>query len=332
MACARVPHRLVILDLLAYAGNLASIDDVLTHPRVAFVRGDVAESEVVRRVFDEHGITDVVHFAAESHVDRSILSSAAFVRTNVVGTHTLLEVARAAWKDASGHRFLHVSTDEVYGDLGLADPPFDETSPYHPSSPYAASKAASDHLARAWHRTYGLPTIVTNCTNNYGPWQFPEKLIPLMILNAFEERPLPMYGDGMNVRDWLHVEDHCDALLRIMEGGRIGETYCIGGDDERTNRDVIGWIAEAVDAHLGRLPGTTARLVTPVNDRPGHDRRYAMNAGRLRAELNWAPRHTLREALPELVRWYDEHRNWAHAIRSGEYRQYYQSQYGGSDT
>lgn len=328
----RVSHRLVVLDALTYAGNLGSIRDVLADPDTTFVRGDIADPETVQRCFTEHGITDVVHFAAESHVDRSILGSTDFMRSNIIGTHTLLEAARAAWGTDQGHRFLHVSTDEVYGDLGPSDPPFNEASPYRPSSPYAASKAASDHLARSWHRTFGLPTIVTNCTNNYGPWQFPEKLIPLMILNALDERPLPMYGDGHNVRDWLHVEDHCEAVLRIMEHGRIGETYCIGGDDQQQNRDVITWIAAAVDAHCRRPSGATAELIASVKDRPGHDRRYAMDASRLRRELGWSPKHKLRAALPGLVSWYDAHRGWADEIRSGAYVDYYEQQYGRGGT
>lgn len=332
LARRRVRHRLVILDALTYAGNLGSIRDVLAHPDTVFVRGDIADAELVHQCFIDYGVTDVVHFAAESHVDRSILGSVDFMRTNIIGTHTLLEAARAAWGTEKGHRFLHVSTDEVYGDLGPSDPPFNEASPYRPSSPYAASKAASDHLARAWHRTFGVPIIVTNCTNNYGPWQFPEKLIPLMILNALDERPLPMYGDGLNVRDWLHVEDHCDALMRIMERGRIGETYCIGGNDEQRNRDVIAWIAAAADAHCGRPNGRTAKLITPVKDRPGHDRRYSMDASRLRSELDWAPTHELRAALPDLVQWYIAHREWADEIRSGAYTEYYERQYGRENT
>jgi len=328
LARQREPHRIVVLDALTYAGNLASIADVVNDQSVDFVLGDIADPELVRSLFTKYRVSDVVHFAAESHVDRSILGPAAFMRTNIMGTYTLIEAARTAWGDEQGHRFLHVSTDEVYGDLAPEDPAFAETSPYRPSSPYAASKAASDHVVRAWHRTYGFPAIVTNCTNNYGPWQFPEKLIPLMILNAFEGQPLPMYGDGLNVRDWLHVEDHCDALLRVMGRGRIGETYCIGGADEQRNCDVIEWIAEAVDRHLGRELGTTARLVKPVRDRPGHDRRYAMDASKIRRELGWSPRHRLRSALEDLVGWYDAHRDWAEAIRSGAYREYYQRQYG----
>lgn len=328
-AMAHVEHRFVLLDALTYAGNLANLADALTDNRTAFVKADIADMSAIERVFHDFEIDGVVHFAAESHVDRSILGSSDFVRTNVVGTQVLLEVARKRWSGSSSARFLHVSTDEVFGDLGPDDPPFDERSHYRPSSPYAASKAASDHLARAWHRTYGMPIIVSNCTNNYGPWQFPEKLIPLMILNAIERRSLPMYGDGLNVRDWLHVDDHCEALLRVMQEGRVGSTYCIGGGDELKNRDVILAICEAVDTRLGRAPGSSAELITPVTDRLGHDRRYAMNADKIQKELGWQPRHSLFSSLPSLVDWYISNKEWADAIRTGDYRHFYEQQYGG---
>jgi dTDP-glucose 4,6-dehydratase len=327
-ALIRVPYNLVLLDSLTYAGNLANLTDALTSDRVTFVKADITDVSAVQRVFGEFDIHGVIHFAAESHVDRSILGAAEFIRTNVVGTQVLLDAARNSWVAKPKARFLHVSTDEVFGDLGPEDAPFDERSPYRPSSPYAASKAASDHLVRAWHRTYGLPVIVSNCTNNFGPWQFPEKLIPLMILNALEGRPLPMYGDGLNVRDWLHVDDHADALLILMEGGVIGETYCVGGGNELTNRDVITAICDVVDVRLNRAPGSTAALITPVSDRPGHDRRYAMNADKLRAELGWQPRQSLIESLPHLVDWYIANKNWADSIRSGSYRSFYAQQYG----
>jgi dTDP-glucose 4,6-dehydratase len=327
-ALPRAP-RIVVLDALTYAGNLANLSGLLDSPKLSFIRGDICDGELVARVFREQGITHVVHFAAESHVDRSILGSAPFVRTNVIGTHTLLEAARAAWGDgARGQRFLHVSTDEVYGSLAPEDPPFSETTPYRPNSPYAASKAGSDHLVRAWVHTYGLPALISNCSNNFGPWQFPEKLIPLMILNALEDKPLPVYGDGKQVRDWLHVEDHCDALLTILERGRIGETYVIGGHNERSNLEVVQRICDAVDALAGRPAETSRRLVRHVTDRPGHDRRYAIDPSKVRRELDWAPRHRMETALPELVRWYQEHKAWANDIRSGAYLNYYAEQYG----
>jgi dTDP-glucose 4,6-dehydratase len=327
---AALPHapRLVVLDALTYAGNLANLEGVLDSPKLKFVRGDICDGDLVASLFQEYGITHVVHFAAESHVDRSILGSAPFVRTNVIGTHTLLEAARAVWAgDAAGRRFLHVSTDEVFGSLAPQDPAFNEETPYRPNSPYAASKAGSDHLVRAWAHTYGLPTLISNCSNNYGPWQFPEKLIPLMILNALEDKPLPVYGDGGQVRDWLHVQDHCEALLAILARGRVGETYTVGGENERSNLEVVHRICDAVDLELNRPGGTSRSLLRHVTDRPGHDRRYAINAAKIRAELDWAPRHPFDTALPALVRWYREHRAWADAIRSGQYRNYYAEQY-----
>jgi dTDP-glucose 4,6-dehydratase len=328
MALPNAP-RLVVLDALTYAGNLANLAGVLDAPTLTFVRGDICDAELVARLFREHGITHVIHFAAESHVDRSILRSAPFVRTNVLGTHTLLEAARTAWGgSAQGRRFLHVSTDEVFGTLSPDDPPFSETSPHRPNSPYAASKAGADHLVRAWFHTYGLPTLIGNCSNNFGPWQFPEKLIPLVILNALEEKPLPVYGDGRQVRDWLHVEDHCEALLTVLERGAPGETYVIGGNNERANLDVVHGICDAVDAREGRAAGATRKLIRHVTDRPGHDRRYAIDAGKVRRELGWSPRHVFERALPELVGWYREHKAWADGIRSGQYLNYYAQQYG----
>ncbi len=320
---------LVVLDALTYAGNVANLAQLIDAGRVRFVRGDVCDDQLVGELFARHDFSRVVHFAAESHVDRSILGPRPFIRTNVDGTCVLLEAARGAWRDSlAGRLFLHVSTDEVYGSLEPDDPPFTEQSPYRPNSPYSASKAAADHLARAWVHTFGLPVVVSNCSNNYGPLQFPEKLIPLMILNALDERPLPVYGDGRQVRDWLHVEDHCRALLTLLERGRPGETYVIGGDCERANIDIVRQVCTEVDALLGRAPGTSAGLIRHVTDRPGHDRRYAMNAARLRQELGWQPRHRIEAALPGLVRWYHEHRAWAESIRSGAYREYYERQYG----
>lgn len=320
---------LVVLDALTYAGNLRSIADLIDEKRVTFVRGDICDVALVRDLFTAHRFGRVVHFAAESHVDRSILGPMPFVRTNVEGTANLLEAARSTWSDQHGDKlFLHVSTDEVYGSLGPDDAPFNEESPYRPSSPYAASKAASDQMARAWCHTYGLPVVVSNCSNNYGPLQFPEKLIPLMILNAMEERELPIYGDGGQVRDWLHVEDHCRALRVLLERGRPGETYVIGGQCERTNLEIVRRICQCVDQLLGREPGTSIGLLRHVADRPGHDRRYAIDPHKLRAETGWAPRHALEESLPDLVRWYFENRQWADEIRSGAYRNFYEALYG----
>jgi dTDP-glucose 4,6-dehydratase len=325
---AAPPARLVVLDALTYAGNLATIAELIDGTQVRFVHADIRDAAAVRDVFARHDIDCVVHFAAESHVDRSIVGPRAFVETNVTGTLNLLVAARERWQGATGRRcFLHVSTDEVYGALAPHDSPRDENSPYAPNSPYAASKAASDHLVRAWHRTYGLPAIITNCSNNYGPWQFPEKLIPLMILNAVEGRELPVYGDGMQIRDWLHVQDHCEALLAVIERGAAGQTYCIGGNDERANLHVVGTICDLVDAELGRTPGTARALVRHVTDRPGHDRRYSIDCSRMKRELAWEPRRRFDNSLAEVVRWYLAHREWVDAIRSGEYLRFYEQQY-----
>jgi dTDP-glucose 4,6-dehydratase len=331
LAAARAEVRIVVLDALTYAGNLENIADLVDDRRIVFCRGDICDAELVSSLFDKYQFDRVVHFAAESHVDRSILGAGPFVRTNIEGTSVLLDAARMCWKDQSGSRlFLHVSTDEVFGSLAPADPAFNEESNYRPNSPYSASKAASDHLVRAWHHTYGLPTIISNCSNNYGPWQFPEKLIPLMILNAFEGRELPVYGDGMQVRDWLHVEDHCTALLAMLEDGQVGRTYVVGGSCERANLDIVRLVAAEADALLGRTPGTAARLIRHVTDRPGHDRRYAMDARVLQRDLGWRPRFNLDTALPGVVRWYAEHRAWTDRIRSGAYADYYETQYGKS--
>jgi dTDP-glucose 4,6-dehydratase len=304
--------RIVVYDALTYAGNLASIADV---PGVVFVRGDVCDAEAVERTMREHAIDAVVHFAAESHVDRSIYGPLAFVRTNVDGTATLLEVARKL----SVKRYLQVSTDEVYGDLGPDDPPFSEETPLDPRSPYSASKAAADHLVLAWAHTYKLPALITRCSNNYGPYQFPEKLIPLMILNALEDKPLPVYGDGKNVRDWIHVEDHCDAVSAVLDRGRVGEVYNAGGRSERQNIDIVRAILALV--------GKPESLIKYVTDRPGHDRRYAISCDKIERELGWAPRHRLEEGLAETVAWYRANAPWWQAIRSGEYRDWYERNY-----
>lgn len=332
LASKTTDARIVVLDVLTYAGNLANIADLVDSRRIEFVRGDVCDVALLASLFQQCSFDKVVHFAAESHVDRSILGSQPFLHTNVTGTYTLLEAARLTWSEVGqsmeGKVFLHVSTDEVYGALGPEDPPFTEQNPYRPNSPYSASKAASDHLVRAWYHTYGLPGIITNCSNNYGPWQFPEKLIPLMAYNAYEQRELPVYGDGLQVRDWLHVRDHCEALLTVLDNGARGETYVIGGNNERTNLNVVECVCATVDELTGRIPGTSAKLIRHVKDRPGHDRRYALDASKIRTRLGWIPRHGFEASLKGVVKWYLEHKDWAAAIRSGEYKAFYERQYG----
>ena len=319
--------KLVILDALTYAGNLANIADLLTLPHVEFIKGDICDSDLAVGVFEKYKITNVVHSAAESHVDRSILGSRPFIKTNIEGTFTLLEAARKTWTEGENNLFLHVSTDEVYGTLGPRDPPFNENSPYRPNSPYSASKAAADHLARVWYHTYGLPTIISNCSNNYGPWQFPEKLIPLMILNVLEGKELPVYGDGQQIRDWLHVQDHCEALQAIIRRGKVGHTYTIGGNNERNNLDIVQKICIAVDELQGKPKGSSAKLIRHVVDRPGHDRRYAIDSTKLQTELGWRPRFVFEEALRDVIKWYIDHKSWADAVRSGEYLNFYEQQY-----
>jgi len=323
------------LDALTYAGNLESLADVDTRfgpdgeGRYSFVRADISDFSTVGRLLADQTIDSVVHFAAESHVDRSILGPELFVTTNVLGTFRLLEACRQAWAGRTDVRFHHVSTDEVFGSLG-PEGKFTETSPYDPSSPYSASKAASDHLVRAWHRTYGLPVTLSNCSNNYGPWQFPEKLIPLVILNCLEGRPIPVYGRGENVRDWLHVRDHCVAVDRVLRCGRAGATYNVGGDGERRNIDIVGLLCDLVDELDLRASGVARcrDLITFVTDRPGHDLRYAIDWTRIGDELGWRPAVPLADGLRETVRWYAEHREWCRLVTSGEYRSYYDQQYG----
>lgn len=328
LAAARTAARLVVLDALTYAGNLANIAELIEDGRIRFVRGDICDSACLAALFRDYSFDRIIHFAAESHVDRSILGAQAFIRTNIDGTYRLLEAARAAWAGTTrDNLFLHVSTDEVFGALGPADAPFTEASPYRPSSPYAASKAAADHMVRAWQRTYGLPAVVTNSSNNYGPRQFPEKLIPLMTLNAIEGRELPVYGNGQQVRDWLHVEDHCEALLLILSQGVPGQTYAISSGDERPNIEVVLQICRTVDGIMSREPGTSERLIRHVADRPGHDRRYALDAHKLRSELGWRPRRLFSREIASVVAWYLANRDWADAIRSGEYMDYYRRQY-----
>jgi len=321
--------RVVNLDALTYAGNPENLAEWAGDARYRFVCGDICDAQLVESLFAEESIDAVVHFAAESHVDRSIAGPAEFIRTNITGTFTLLEAARRAWKDASHGRFLHVSTDEVYGSLGETGY-FTETTPYDPRSPYSASKAASDHLARAYYHTYGLPVVVTNCSNNYGPYQFPEKLIPLIFSNALSGKDLPVYGDGKNVRDWLYVEDHCDALLTVLERGAVGETYAIGGNNEKTNIEIVGTLCDLLDRLAPPLATGAARrsLIRFVKDRPGHDRRYAIDAGKIRDRLGWAPAVTFEEGIEKTVRWYLEHPEWLAGVLDGSYRTYYAAMYG----
>jgi dTDP-glucose 4,6-dehydratase len=319
------------LDKLTYAGNLANLASLAGEARHVFVKGDIADAALLARLFADHRPRAVVHFAAESHVDRSIHGPAAFVQTNVVGTFELLEAARAYWQGLAGEaraafRFLHVSTDEVYGSLSETDPAFSETTPYSPNSPYSASKAASDHLVRAYRHTYGLPVLTTNCSNNYGPFQFPEKLIPLMVANALEGKALPVYGDGRQVRDWLYVKDHCEAIRRVLAGGRVGEVYNIGGNAERRNIDVVNAICDVLQT-LKPREGGYQRLITSVADRPGHDRRYAIDSTKIRSELGWSPRESFETGLAKTVRWYLDNAAWVAQVKSGEYRRWIEVNY-----
>ena len=313
------------LDKLTYAGNLGNLASLGADARHVFVRGDIGDGALVLRLLEEHRPRAIVNFAAESHVDRSIHGPAAFIETNVVGTFALLEAARAYWTSLAPHekdafRFLHVSTDEVYGSLGPRDPAFSETTAYAPNSPYSASKAASDHLVRAYHHTYGLPTLTTNCSNNYGPLQFPEKLIPLMIVNALAGKPLPVYGDGRNVRDWLYVGDHCAAIRLVLERGRVGETYNVGGNAERSNIDVVQTLCRILATEVGGHD--YASLITFVQDRPGHDRRYAIDARKIERELAWRPVETFESGLSRTVRWYLDHSDWLASVTSKEYQKW----------
>jgi len=322
---ARSGVRVVNLDLLTYAGNLNTLSDLKDHPRHLFVQGDIGDAGLLRRLLTEQHPDAIVNFAAESHVDRSIDGPAAFIQTNVLGTFNLLECARGYWDALRGEarqrfRFLQVSTDEVYGSLG-PEGQFSERTAYAPNSPYAASKAASDHLARAWHHTYGLPVLTTNCSNNYGPYQFPEKLIPLCIHKALRGEPLPIYGDGGNIRDWLYVEDHCRAIGRVLEAGRLGEVYNVGGNAERTNLQVIDALCALLDELLPDAPHRPhARLKTFVPDRPGHDRRYAIDASKLQTALGWRPTESFESGLRRTVQWYLEHNDWVQQVMDGSYR------------
>jgi dTDP-glucose 4,6-dehydratase len=325
---------IVNLDALTYAGSLENIQGLPHSERHAFVHGDICDRDLVEDLLQRYDIDTVIHFAAESHVDRSILGPGQFVQTNVVGTLSLLDAARQVWLRergaAAGYRFHHISTDEVFGSLGPEDPPFSESTPYAPNSPYAASKAASDHLVRAYATTYGIPVTISNCSNNYGPFQFPEKLIPLAILNALEGRPIPVYGDGLQVRDWLYVDDHCEAIRLIVRNGRTGETYNVGGENQPTNLEVVRRLCAILDE---RLPGSAyaphASLIQFVVDRPGHDRRYAMDTAKVRRELGWSPRRSLESGLRRTVDWYLANADWVSAVRRQQhYQQWLASNYG----
>ncbi|MCX8146180.1 MAG: dTDP-glucose 4,6-dehydratase [Azovibrio sp.] len=314
------------LDRLTYAGNLKNLAQLEGDPRHIFVRGDIGDYDLVAKLLAEYRPRAIVNFAAESHVDRSIHGPEDFIQTNIVGTYRLLEAARGYWNalpeaEKAAFRFLHVSTDEVYGSLGPTDPPFSETNRYEPNSPYSASKAASDHLVRAWHHTYGLPVLTTNCSNNYGPYQFPEKLIPLMIVNALSGKPLPVYGDGLNVRDWLYVKDHCAAIRCVLDRGRTGETYNIGGWNEKTNLEIVHTLCHLLDELKPRTDGKSYReQITYVKDRPGHDRRYAIDARKIERELGWRPAETFESGIRKTVNWYLDHPDWVESVTSEAYR------------
>jgi len=330
--CETYPgDRVIVLDALTYAGNRATLKPLESTANLRFVEGDICDRPLINQLLEEENVTTVAHFAAESHVDRSILGPDAFVQTNVVGTFTLLEAFRQHWlaKDKPDHfRFLHVSTDEVYGSLGAEDPAFSETTPYSPNSPYSASKAGSDHLARAYFHTYGMPTLITNCSNNYGPFHFPEKLIPLMCINILLGKPLPVYGDGQNIRDWLFVRDHCRALDCVLQKAKPGETYNVGGNNEVKNIDLVNMLCDLMDELAEDLPVRPAReLITFVKDRPGHDRRYAIDATKISTELGWKPQETLETGLRKTVQWFLSNEEWWQPLLSEEYQAYYQKVY-----
>jgi dTDP-glucose 4,6-dehydratase len=330
---AHTSEKIVNLDKLTYAGNLESLASLKHNPQHVFVQGDIGDADLLTRLLAEHQPRAVLNFAAESHVDRSIHGPGDFIETNIVGTFRLLESVRGYWQalsaeDQAKFRFMHVSTDEVYGSLSPQDPAFTEQHQYEPNSPYSASKAASDHLVRAWHHTYGLPVLTTNCSNNYGPLHFPEKLIPLMIVNALAGKPLPVYGDGMQVRDWLYVKDHCSAIRRVLEGGRLGETYNVGGWNEKPNIEIVKTVCALLDELRPRSDGQTyATQITYVKDRPGHDRRYAIDARKLEKELGWKPAETFETGIRKTVAWYLENSEWVAHVQSGAYREWVTKQY-----
>jgi len=322
--------RVINLDLLTYAGNLENLKGLEADPRYEFVKGDICDAELVAAILFREKIDAVVHFAAESHVDRSITGPEVFVRTNVLGTQVLLEESRKHWASGAvaGFRFLQVSTDEVYGSLGSTGL-FTETTPLAANSPYSASKAGADLLVRAYHETYGFPTLNTRCSNNYGPYQFPEKLIPLMIHNIIAEKPLPVYGDGLNVRDWLHVKDHSRAVEAVLKNGLPGGVYNVGGNNEWRNIDIVNLVCDILDGKLGRTPRSNRSLITFVKDRPGHDRRYAIDASKMRSELGWEPSYTFEKGIDETISWYLDNQEWVREVTSGAYRDYYEKMYGG---
>ena len=325
-------EHVVNLDALTYAGNLESLVTLQHDPRHVFVRGDICDRALLDRLLNEHRPRALLHFAAESHVDRSIHGPGAFIKTNIEGTFTLLEAARTYWSalaptDKAAFRFHHVSTDEVYGSLTKTDPPFTETDTYEPNSPYSASKAASDHLVRAWHHTYGLPVVTTNCSNNYGPYHFPEKLIPLMIVNALAGKPLPVYGDGQQVRDWLYVKDHASAIREVLARGQVGATYNVGGWNEKPNLEIVQTICALLDEMQPDPAGPYGRLITYVADRPGHDRRYAIDARKLERELGWRPAETFDSGIRKTVRWYLDNAAWVGRVQSGAYRDWVATNY-----
>ena len=328
---ANTNEPVVNLDALTYAGNIRNLDALADDKRHIFVHGSIADTALVASLLERHKPRAIINFAAESHVDRSIHGPEDFVQTNIIGTFRLLEAARAYFAklpDREGFRFLQISTDEVFGTLGPDDPAFDEQTQYQPNSPYSASKAAGDHLVRAYHHTYGLPVLTTNCSNNYGPYHFPEKLIPLVIHNALQGRPLPLYGDGQQIRDWLYVKDHCSAVRRVLEAGTPGETYNIGGWNERTNLDLVNLLCEVLDEMAPKADGTSYKTqITFVTDRPGHDRRYAINAGRMETDLGWRPVETLESGIRKTVRWYLDNAEWVTGITSGSYRNWIAKQY-----
>ena len=322
-------YKIINLDLLTYAGNLLNLKDVEDMPNYSFVKGDICDFEAMQSVFKNHDISGVIHLAAESHVDRSITDPFSFAKTNIMGTLNLLQAAREHWKgDFSNKLFYHVSTDEVYGELEFNDAPFTEKTSYDPHSPYSASKASSDHFVRAYRDTYGMPVVISNCSNNYGPYQFPEKLIPLFINNIRNNKPLPVYGKGENIRDWLYVEDHARAIDIIFHKGSKGETYNIGGFNEWKNIDLIHLLVKISDKLLGRAEGTSERLITYVTDRAGHDLRYAIDAYKIKNELGWEPSLKFEEGLEKTVHWYLTNQNWLDLVTSGEYRSYYMKMYG----
>jgi dTDP-glucose 4,6-dehydratase len=324
----------VNLDILSYAGNPETLASLAGDARHIFVHGDIGDSALVAKLLAEHRPRAIVNFAAESHVDRSIHSPGAFIQTNVVGTFNLLEAVRAYWGTLDGaaksdFRFLHVSTDEVYGSLGKDEPAFTEQHRYEPNSPYSASKAASDHLVRAYHHTYGLPVLTTNCSNNYGPYHFPEKLIPLMIVNALAGKALPVYGDGQQIRDWLYVKDHCSAIRRVLEAGTTGEVYNVGGWNEKPNLDIVHTVCALLDELRPRTDGAAySQQITYVTDRPGHDRRYAIDAGKIERELGWKPAETFETGIRKTVQWYLDHQDWVANVQSGAYRDWVEQNYG----